>query len=266
MSNCVQNGDLLALGAHRVLCGDSSDPRTLQRIVGRRRLGLVFASPPYYNQRAYSHWPGYDRYLADMASTLEALAGLLAPGGAVVWLIGRGSSEGRDHAAHHSLLLERVGLRFQDAIAWVKPQANYASRRSCHIRRNGCYYPAFRWETLLVYRKPGRAHRMGPRERRYLAQHHTDVWEIARETRQMRRYGHPSICPVEIPRRCMLAYLKRSGYVLDPFAGSGTTLIAAEETGRAALLVERKAEYCEIAIRRWEQATGGSARKFPRRR
>ena len=76
---------------------------------------------------------------------------------------------------------------------------------------------------------------------------------------QMKRYGHPSISPVEIPKRCILAYAKRKGNVLDPFGGSGTTLIAAEKTGRKCFMIERKPRYCKIIINRWETLTNKRA-------
>jgi len=256
----VSPGDLYQLGKHRILCGDSEDAQTARRIIGRRTVRMLFAGPPYFNQRAYCSWDDYASYLDSMKATLHACVRLLGPGSVVTWLIGRGSSEQKDHASYHSIMLEEHGLHFQDAIAWIKPGANYTIKRSCHIRMNGYYYPAFKWETLLVYRKPGRMPRMGSRERSYMSQHHTDVWEIPWVTHQMRRFGHPSVCPTEIPRRCIMAYAKRNSFVLDPFGGFGSTLIAAEETGRSALLIERKAEYCEIAIRRWEEQTGGRAR------
>ncbi len=262
MHQPVTHGDLFQLGRHRLICGDSSDPTILRRLVGAREIGLLFTSPPYYNQRAYRRWSSYDAYLGSMQDTLKPCLSRLAAGGVVAWLIGRGSTEKKDHAAYHSLLLEGHGLGFQDAIAWIKPAGNYTVKRSCHIRRNGFYYPTFRWETVLVYRKPGRMRRMSTRERRYMALHHTDVWEIPWVVRPMKRFGHPCVCPTEIPRRCILAYLKAGGFVLDPFGGSGTTLIAAEETGRRGLLIERDAGYCATTIRRWEEQTGGHARRL----
>lgn len=195
-----------------------------------------------------------------MRKVIENCATVLGEGGVVAWLIARGSSEHKDHVAYHSLMLEQQALRFQDAIAWVKPGANYSIKRSCHIRLNSIYYPAFKWETVLIYRVAGPPPRMSLSGRDYMAQHHTDVWEIPCVTRQLERYGHPSVNPVEIPRRCMLAYTRRKAVVLDPFAGSGSTLIAAEETGRTCLVLEWKPKFCRIVIHRWEQLTGESAR------
>ena len=161
----VSPGDLYQLGKHRILCGDSQDTRMVRRIVGRRKVRMLFAGPPYFNQRAYCSWDDYASYLDSMRATLRACVRLLGDGSVVTWLIGRGSSEQKDHASYHSILLEEHGLRFQDAIAWIKPGANYTIKRSCHIRMNGYYYPAFKWETLFVYRKPGRMPKMGSRER-----------------------------------------------------------------------------------------------------
>jgi DNA modification methylase len=125
------------------------------------------------------------------------------------WLVGRGSSEHKDHVAHISFLLEKNGLIFQDAIAWIKPGANYTIKRSCHIRLNGYYYPAFKWENIVIYRKGKAMPKMSDYDRNYMAKHHTDVWKIPWVTQQAKRFGHPSVCPEEIPSRCIYAYTKK---------------------------------------------------------
>ena len=89
----------------------------------------------------------------------------------------------------------------------------------------------------------------------------SNVWEVSPVTRQVEKYGHPAVCPVEIPYRCMQAYTKRGERVLEPFGGSGTTLIAAEKAGRRAYLVEMSPMYCDVIVRRWEAVTGQKARK-----
>jgi len=255
----IHEGDLFRLGNHRLLCGDSTNLESIKKVAGRNDIHLVFAGPPYFNQRNYSHWSTYDAYLEDIGAVMNNCISALGSCGVVTWLIGRGSCEHKDHIAFHSMMLGYQGLKFQDAIAWIKPGANYSVKRSCHIRLNGFYYPAFRWETVLVYRMAGSMPRMSVSDRKYMAQHHTDVWEIPWVTQQMERYGHPSVCPVEIPRRCILAYAKRKGNVLDPFGGSGTTLIASELTGRKCFLIELKPKYCKIMIHRWESLTGKKA-------
>jgi DNA modification methylase len=78
---------------------------------------------------------------------------------------------------------------------------------------------------------------------------------------QQKVFGHPAVCPVELPYRTILAYTAAEGIVLDPFGGSGTTLVAAEKSGRTAFLFERRPEYCDAILARWESMTGQKARK-----
>lgn len=252
----VRKGDLFQLGRHRLLCGDSTNEDDVERLLQSRCAQLVFAGPPYFNQRSYSKWNNYEDYIKDIGRVMDLSAHYLQRGGIVTWLIGRGSKEARDHASVHSVMLSQRGLLFQDAIAWIKPGANYTVRRSCHIAANGYYYPAFKWETILIYRKPGKMMQMAARERKIMARYHTDVWEAPLVPRQMQTIGHPAVCPLAIPQRCLWAYTRKGGVVYEPFGGSGTTLVAAEETGRSCLLMERIPQYCEIALRRWCSTTG----------
>ena len=83
-------------------------------------------------------------------------------------------------------------------------------------------------------------------------------------TNQERVYGHPAVCPVEIPYRTLQAYTSKGERVLDPFGGAGTTLIAAERCGRAALLIEKNPLYCDVIVERWERLTGRKARRARR--
>jgi DNA modification methylase len=201
-------------------------------------------------------------YLDDMAQVIDNSAETLEDGGVMAWQIGRGAKARKDHIGHLSVLMAERQLHYQDAIAWIKPSGNYSVKRSCHILANGFYYPAFRWEVILVYRKPGPMPRMSAVDRKYMAKHHVDVWEIPWVTHQMRRYGRPSVAPLEISLRCIRAYSRPENNVFEPFGGSGTTLIAAEKTKRNCLAIERRPEYCRIIIKRWGQLTGKKARRL----
>ncbi|MEW6236278.1 MAG: site-specific DNA-methyltransferase [Candidatus Omnitrophota bacterium] len=247
----IQNGDIFQLGRHRLMCGDSSNLHEFNSLIGKRKIKLVFAGPPYFNQRKYSHWNTYESYLLSMNAVIENCVRFTSMPSIHAWQIGRGYSEHQDHASHMSVLLSKNGLNFQDSFAWIKPGANYSIKRSCHIRTNGIYYPAFQWETILVYRTSGNMPRMDLPEQDYMAKHHTDVWPIHWVTHQMKRWGRPSVCPEEIPRRCIYAYTSKKDWMLDPFGGYGTTMITAERYGRNCLLMEKNPEYCKIIINRW---------------
>jgi DNA modification methylase len=98
--------------------------------------------------------------------------------------------------------------------------------------------------------------------RDYMMKYHTDVWEIPAITNQMEQFGHPAVCPVEIPYRSMQAYSGSGASVFEPFGGSGTTLIAAEKASRKAYLMELNPVYCDVIIKRWESLTGDKAVKI----
>jgi DNA modification methylase len=167
----------------------------------------------------------------------------------------------KDLTSHHSLLLEESGLGYLDTIIWRKTGANYSIPRNFHIKRNRCYYPAFQWEALLVFQKPGKMPKMTVAGAEYMSHYHTNVWDVPATTRQMEIYGHPAVCSVEIPYRAILAYTGDGASLLEPFGGSGSTLIAAEKSSRKALVIERNPLYCDLIIRRWERLTGRKAER-----
>ena len=92
-----------------------------------------------------------------------------------------------------------------------------------------------------------------------MSKYHTDVWEIPAVTNQIERYEHPAVCPVEIPYRSVQAYTGSGDSVLEPFGGSGTTLIAAEKASRRAYVMERNPAYCDVIVKRWETLVGSKA-------
>ena len=258
-------GDVWHLGKHRLLCGDSREQSDVSLVCCDSQADHVLAGPPYFNQREYSHWADYQDYLADMSRVVKNCVEVLKPGGVIGWNIGNGSVTGHDHTSHHSRLLEAAGLRYVDTIAWVKSAANFGVPRNAHILRNRCYYPAFQWEAVLIFQKPGGPMPKMSREgANYMADFQTNVWEIPAVIRQEEAFGHPAVCPVELPYRAILAYTGDGATVFEPFGGSGTTLIAADKASRRALLIEQHPKYCERAVKRWEGVTGTkAARKGP---
>lgn len=254
-------GDILILGRHRVFCGDSCLRATFKKAIGTLLIDHVFAGPPYFNQRRYSHWQEYEDYLNDMRKIAENCYSVLGKGGIVTWNIANGYSTKHAHVAQHCSILEEAGFQFQDMIIWAKTGPNYQIPRCTHIVRNQLYLPASQWEALLIYKKPGKMKKMSTDGAKYMWQFNSDIWQIPAVSNQIKDYGHPAVCPVEIPYRTLLAYSDSEGIVIDPFGGSGTTLIAAEKTGRTAILIEKQPAYCDTIARRWENLTGKRARR-----
>lgn len=258
-SPVTQPGDLYILGNHRLFCADSRDRDSVMLLTEGRPMEHIFGGPPYFNQRAYAYWDEYHAYPLDMRMVIENCRDNLKDGAVCVWNIANGCSTHHDHISHHSRLFEESGFQYLDTIIWKKTGANYAIPRNFHILRNSCYYPALEWEALLVYQKPGDMPKMTREGRDYMSRYHTDVWEIPAVTNQMERFGHPAVCPVEIPYRSIQAYTGSGATVFEPFGGSGTTLIAAEKTSRRAYVMELNPAYCDVMVKRWEMLTDNKA-------
>lgn len=73
---------------------------------------------------------------------------------------------------------------------------------------------------------------------------------------------HPAMYPVELPWRCIKMHSDRGDIVLEPFSGSGTTIIACEQLERVCYAMEKSPEYCDLAVKRWEQFTGQKAERI----
>jgi DNA modification methylase len=96
----------------------------------------------------------------------------------------------------------------------------------------------------------------GPRLVEVADRKQSDVWEIERPSRSEL---HPTMKPIELVQRSLLNSSKPGNVVLDPFGGSGSTLIAAEQTNRKCRMVELDPQYCDVILERWEKFTGKSA-------
>jgi DNA modification methylase len=108
----------------------------------------------------------------------------------------------------------------------------------------------YRHEPIFYGWKPGAAH--------YFVDDRTQdsVWEIPRPKRSAE---HPTMKPVELVARALRNSSRKGELVYEPFGGSGTTLIAAEQTGRVAAVIEKSPQYCDVIVKRWEELTGQKA-------
>ncbi len=229
-------GDRWLCGDHVVLCGDATKPEDLDRLLAGKRAALVFTDPPY--NVAYEGAAGSiqnDDLGADFPAFLAAAIGNLLrvlDGAAYVCM----SSSEID-------TLKRVfvdaGGHWSTFVIWAKN--TFTLGRSDYHRQ---------YEPILYGWPQGR--------KRYWcgARDQGDVWSIAKPARNDL---HPTMKPVALVRRAILNSSKPKAIVLDPFGGSGTTLIACEETNRAARLLELDPRYVDVIVRRWQEFTGRQA-------
>ncbi len=238
----TQPGDLWVLGGHRIICGDSTDPQTVALILDGAQPHLMVTDPPYgvdYDPewRTRAGISATDRtgkvendHRADWR---EAWA--LFPGDvAYVWHAGIYAT-----TVAESLLASGFSLRSQ--IIWAKPRL-VLSRGHYHWQHEPCWYGV---------REGGQGHWQGARDQ-------TTIWAIeGKDEDQNTR--HSTQKPVECMARPIRNNSKPGDGIYEPFAGSGTTIIAAETEGRCCHAVELSPEYVDVAVLRWQAFSGRQA-------
>ena len=251
----IQRGDLFALGAHRLLCGDSTHAEDVARALGGTVPLLMVTDPPYGveyepNWRNEATRPDGTPYGARSLGKVTGDAQVdwtsawsLFPGAvAYVWHAGR-------HAAEVAVSLSSADLYIRSQVIWRKPTF-IISRGHYHWQHEPCWY---------AVRKGSTSKWCGDRKQ-------STVWDIASPMGWTRaemddadaKTGHGTQKPVE----CMARSIRNheAPDVYDPFLGSGTTLIAGEQLGRRCFAIELEPMYCQLAIDRWEAFTGQQAR------
>lgn len=250
-------GDLYELGPHRLLCGDSTVAADVARVMDGRMADIVWTDPPYgvalNKVQSVSEAKARRRRLdgqviendeldpESLRTFLQASLGLAhehtRPGG--VFYVACPSG---DIFGEFAFVLGREGLRvWRHTICWVKDQL-VLGRADYHYRHE---FITYGW-------KEGAGH--------HFVEDRTQdtVWEIDRPKKSPE---HPSMKPVELVARALRNSSRKGELVFEPFGGSGTTLIAAEQTGRVAAVIEKSPQYCDVIVKRWEELTGKKARR-----
>lgn len=257
-SAVTRSGDLWLLGRHRLFCGDSREAATFERVLDTERADLIFTDPPY-NVPIDGHVCGLGRV---RHREFAMGTGEMSSAAFTEFLrttLGHASKGGRDGAIafvcmdwrHIGELLtagQTVFSELKNLCVWNKTNGGMGSfYRSKH-------------ELVFVFKVGGAPHTnnfgLGASGR-----YRTNVWDYAgintfRASRDEELAMHPTVKPVALVADAIKDCSKRGEIVLDPFAGSGTTLIASERIGRAARIIEFDPAYCDQIIRRFTQATG----------
>ena len=237
-------GDIWALGEHRLLCGDATETVAYERLLDGVRATVLFTDPPWNVAIGTDRNPRHRqrRGLVNDDLPPEAFAAFLASFAAAVKPHLAGDAYvvlGASEWPTLDVALRGAGFHWSSTIIWAKD--SFVLGRSHFHRR---YEPI--WYGWL---ESGKSSFGGRRDL-------DDVWELPRPKRSPH---HPTTKPVELVTRAIEASSASGGRVLDPFAGSGSTLIAAERTSRLASLIEIDPVYCDAIVARWEAFTGEQA-------
>lgn len=235
-------GDIWVLGKHRIACGSSTDTHTVEAVLAGVKPHLMVTDPPYgveydpswRNQAGAAKTKRTGKVLNDdRADWREAWA--LFPGDvAYVW-------HGALHAGEVAESLVAAGFAVRSQIIWAKDRL-VLSRGDYHWQREPCWY---------AVKKTGKGHWAGDRKQ-------TTLWHISGKDQDAATV-HGTQKPVECMRRPILNNSSPGQAVFEPFMGSGTTLIAAETTGRVCFGIELNPAYVDVAVKRWQDFTGQRA-------
>jgi len=234
-------GDVWLLGEHKLLCGDATKADTYNALLGDELADMVFTDPPYnvnYANTAKDKLRGKNRPILNdnlgdgfEAFLTAACQNLLAVTKGAVYIAMSSSELDTLQSAFRA-----AGGRWSTFIIWAKN--TFTLGRADYQRQ---------YEPILYGWRDGVDHFWcGARDQ-------GDVWQIKKPAKNDL---HPTMKPVELVERAVRNSSKTRDIVLDPFGGSGSTLIACEKTGRRARLIELDPKYVDVIVRRWQDWTG----------
>jgi DNA modification methylase len=260
-SAVTREGDLWLLDGHRLLCDDATKADSFRSLLNGKQAQMVFIDPPY-NVPINGHVSGLGKVKHRefaMASGEMSEAKFIAFLGTILGYLSDHSVDGSIHFIcmdwRHSFELQSAARpiysEFKNLCVWTKDNGGMGSLyRSKH-------------ELVFVFKNGSCAHINNVELGRY-GRNRTNVWDYAgvnsfRDGRLEELAMHPTVKPVALVADAILDCSKRSGIVLDCFGGSGTTLIAAEKTGRRSCVMELDSAYVDVTIRRFQKLTGKRA-------
>lgn len=252
----VEHGDLFRLGNHYLMCGDSTLKSDVEKLLSPERervlIDLVFTDPPWnvnYGNVEPGNPMGYktrtiindymetDEFKEFMNKVFQNM-NWASKEGAITYVVMSAQEWG-----NLMLTLKENNYHWSSTIIWKKDRL-VLSRKDYHTQYEPIFYG---WKEGAP-----RLHPLKDRKQ-------SDVWDIERPHVSEE---HPTMKPIELVSRAVLNSSNRGDAVLDLFAGSGSTLIACEQTNRINFSMELDPHYCQVIINRWEEFTGGKAIKI----
>ena len=250
----TQPGDVWIMGRHRLLCGDATREVDVSLALAGVTPHLMVTDPPY-GVEYDANWRSQPGVAASLRHPRKGAVGRVENDGRAdwseAWLLFRGDVayvwHGATHTAAVAETLAVCDFEVRSQIIWVKGQF-VISRGHYHPQHEPCFY---------AVRRSAAGHWNGDRKQ-------STVWEIqnargAAGNKDDGRTGHSTQKPVECMKRPIENNSSPGQAVYDPFVGSGTTIIAAEMTGRACHAIEISPTYVDVAVLRWQQFTGQTA-------
>jgi adenine-specific DNA-methyltransferase len=256
--------------------------------IENEKFDLIMTSPPYNIGKSYETKTSIEHYLSTQEEIIAELVRTLSSKGNLCWQVGNYVDKGEvfplDIYYYH--IFKKYGLKLRNRIIWHFGHGLHASNRF-----------SGRYETILWFSKtddyifnldnvrvpskyPGKLHFKGPKKGlpsgNPLGKNPSDIWEILEQdweralwdipnvkSNHPEKTDHPCQFPIELVERCILALTNEHSWVLDPFAGVGSTVIGAIKNNRHAIGIEKEKAYCQIADKRITDLRAGNLKIRP---
>jgi len=262
----TKTGDLFTLGKHRLLCGDSTKRKDVERLMAGKKADLCFTSPPYFDARDYGGSDLIVSHLADFIVVSKDYARIFAVN---LGIIRRNSCVIR-YWDEYIARAESAGLKLLSWNVWNRGSAQSIAQQTAMFPVEHEWVLVFGespvdLEKTIFNKHAGRNVGITDRQRNGTLKHRPH--KIVGLMRTMgtvftspphkgKDIGHPAIFPIVFADAYIQAVCAEGEVVLDPFLGSGTTLIAAEKTGRICYGMEIDPKYCDVIIKRYADYVG----------
>lgn len=269
----VKLGDIYQLGEHRLMCGDSTDKTTVEKLMNGEKADMVFTSPPYSDQREYN---------GDKNLDIDFLVKFIMPEYADIFCINLGyqrkNGEVFSYWDRYISYAKETGLKFLSWNIWNKGEAGSIGNQTAMFAISHEWIFVFGKETkklnkTILNKNAGEWNNhsnirntngsITKGKNRFINSHsqlktvYDCVPQKARDN-----INHPARFSVDFPIGYINALTDNNGKIYDPFGGSGSTLIACEKTNRKCYMMELDPHYCSMIIKRWQDFTGKKAVKL----
>ena len=274
----AKRGQVYQLGEHRLMCGDSTSPADVQKLMGDEQADCLLTDPPYnvnYGGDAHSPASGKHRVIENdnltdsdfykfLLAFYQNAEAALKPGGA--FYIWHADSEGYNFRK----ALRDAGLQLRQTLIWNK-NALVLGRQDYQWKHEPClygwkdgaghYFTSSRSETTVIEDEVPDFSKMKKEELvKLLEGVYSQATTVIDEMKPSKSDLHPTMKPLRLMAYLIQNSTRKGEIVLDLFGGSGSTLIASEETKRRCRMMEYDPRYVDVIIQRWEEQTGKKAR------
>ena len=242
-----------------------------------KSIQLVVTSPPYNLGKAYEKKINIDAYIEQQTDVIKECARVLADPGSICWQVGNYVNNGAIIPLDTVLypIFAGLNLTMRNRIVWYFEHGLHCSRRFSGRYETIIWFTkktnnyVFNLDPVRVPQKyPGKKYFKGPRAGQYscnpLGKNPGDIWDIPNvKNNHVEKTAHPCQFPVELVERLVLSMSNEGDWVLDPFLGTGTSIVAALRHNRKGVGAETIAQYAQIAHERIQQAMAGTLRTRP---